>query len=118
MKNKGIHILADLHDCNFDKLNGLSKKRLRGLFSAMVKDNGLTEVGKLFYFFNKISFTMVIALSESHVSLHTWPEDNYVSLDIFVCNYSKNNTPAAKNLYKNIISLFSPKKIKQKIIKR
>ena len=23
--------------------------------------------------------------------LHTWPEDNYVSVDIFVCNYSKNN---------------------------
>ncbi|MBU4512599.1 S-adenosylmethionine decarboxylase [Patescibacteria group bacterium] len=51
-------------------------------------------------------------------ALHTWPEDDYVSLDIFVCNHSKDNNGAAIILYKKIVNLFLPKKVGKKVIKK
>ena len=30
--------------------------------------------------------TGVLMLAESHISIHTWPEDNYAAIDIFVCS--------------------------------
>lgn len=110
--------MADLYGCSFNKISRISKVKLKKLFSAMVKNSGLTEVGNLYYFFGKLSFTMVIAIQESHIALHTWPEENYVSIDIFVCNYSQDNSLAAKKLYQNLIELFSPRKTRRKIIKR
>jgi S-adenosylmethionine decarboxylase len=29
--------------------------------------------------------TGLICLSESHISIHTWPENNYSAIDIFMC---------------------------------
>ena len=29
--------------------------------------------------------TGVVLLAESHMSIHTWPEDSFVAIDIFVC---------------------------------
>ncbi|MBI2667474.1 adenosylmethionine decarboxylase [Candidatus Woesearchaeota archaeon] len=45
-------------------------------------------------------YTSIILLAESHISIHTWPEKNLFSIDIFSCN---------KN--------FDPKKAEQEIIK-
>jgi S-adenosylmethionine/arginine decarboxylase-like enzyme len=50
----------------------------------------------------------VIALAESHISIHTWPEKEYVSLDIFVCNFYEDNSLKAKKIYKNLIDFFKP----------
>lgn len=30
-------------------------------------------------------FTAFIMLAESHVAIHTWPEREYVSLDVYMC---------------------------------
>jgi S-adenosylmethionine decarboxylase len=30
--------------------------------------------------------TGVVLLAESHISIHSWPENNYAAIDIFVCN--------------------------------
>lgn len=30
--------------------------------------------------------TGVVMLAESHISIHTWPENNYAAIDVFVCN--------------------------------
>ncbi|MFA6096110.1 MAG: S-adenosylmethionine decarboxylase [Candidatus Paceibacterota bacterium] len=117
MNNRGIHILADFYECDFDKISRLSKK-IKQLFSSMIKDSGLTEVGSLYHFFDKINFTMITAISESHVAVHTWPEDHYVSAGIFVCNYSKNNEVSASRVYEDLLLLFSSKKAHRRIINR
>ena len=35
--------------------------------------------------------TGVLMLAESHISIHTWPEDNYAAIDIFVCSENSHN---------------------------
>jgi len=32
--------------------------------------------------------TGVLLLAESHISIHTWPENNYAAIDVFVCSDS------------------------------
>lgn len=38
-----------------------------------------------FHKFSPVGVTGVIALAESHISIHTWPELQYAALDIFTC---------------------------------
>ena len=50
----------------------------------------------------------MIVLAESHMSLHTWPEKKYVTLDVYVCSYTQDNREKAKNLFKALEDLFQP----------
>lgn len=60
----------------------------------------------------------IVALSESHISVHTWPELGIVNLDVCVCNYKKDNAPNARRIFGEISTLFLPGKITRKEIKR
>ena len=119
--SKGIHILGDLQECDLSEFV-LHKNNLTFLkeeISEQIKKQGLTELGNFYHFFNKNAVTAVIALAESHISFHTWPEDGVVNLDIFVCNYSKDQSSSAKNIFKYLAkNVFKCKELEQKIIYR
>lgn len=117
-KNIGKHIIADFYKCDFDFLNQINIKFLKRQISLAIKECGLKEIGSFYKKFSKGSFSATISLAESHLTLHSWPEINYISLDIFVCNYKRNNTKNAYCLYKKMVTLFKPEKIKKKIISR
>ena len=69
----------------------------------------LTAVGSLFHSFGEGGgVTGVVVLAESHLSIHTWPEAGYVTLDVYVCNYSTDNRPKAQQLFDDIQAAFSP----------
>ena len=36
--------------------------------------------------------TGVVLLAESHISIHTWPEDGFAAVDIFMCGASQPET--------------------------
>jgi S-adenosylmethionine decarboxylase len=36
--------------------------------------------------------TGVVLLAESHISIHTWPEDGFAAVDIFMCGASRPDT--------------------------
>jgi S-adenosylmethionine decarboxylase len=44
-----------------------------------------TVVGELFHQFDPVGVSGVLLIAESHVSVHTWPEDAFVAVDIFTC---------------------------------
>lgn len=45
--------------------------------------------------------TGVAILAESHISLHTWPERDYIALDIFLCG-ARNAAPALELLKRQL----------------
>ena len=78
----GKHLLLDFYGAkNLTDLNYIK----RALISTADKCKA-TVLGVNFHSFgiNK-GITGVIILAESHISIHTWPEINFVALDVFMC---------------------------------
>lgn len=118
-KVNGIHILWDLYECNFDFfINKKSHISIKKFFETELKKTGFNVVWSMIYTFPNNSFSLNIMLSESHFCIHTWPEINYVSIDLFVCNYTKDNTLLAKKFFDEIILNFCSKNKVINIFKR
>lgn len=50
------------------------------------KDAGATVLSERWHHFGcGFGYTGVVILSESHISVHTWPEKGYAALDVFMC---------------------------------
>jgi S-adenosylmethionine decarboxylase len=69
---------------------------------------GLTVVGDYFHQFPGGGVTGTVVLAESHLAVHTWPESNYVTLDVFVCNMSCDNRAKARQLFDALVLAFLP----------
>lgn len=105
----GLHLIGDLYECATDKQYMLDANALRDHCVALVRESGLTVVGELFHQFpGDGGVTGVVVLAESHLSIHTWPERNYVTIDVYVCNYSCNNRGKAQVLFDSLIQTFRP----------
>ena len=55
----------------------------------------------------------VAVLAESHISVHTWPERNYMAFDIFMCGDTSPELAA-----EFLVKKFNPQRKKIKTIKR
>jgi len=78
----GLHLLIDFWGCrNMQDETGIGEtlRRAAEAAGAMVLDIQLHTFGE------KSGVTGVALLAESHISIHTWPEIDYVALDVFVC---------------------------------
>ena len=105
----GLHIIGDLFECSCEFSIFTDSKLLENTCSSFVHNAGLTEVGKFFHQFDgEGGVTGMIVLAESHMSLHTWPEKKYVTLDVYVCSYTQDNREKAKNLFTALEDLFQP----------
>ena len=112
----GLHILGELYTKNDKNLKSLAKAR--GYISAAIKKFKLTELGSFYYQFDEGGFTGIVSLVESHIAIHTWPEFGYLTLDVYLCNYSKDNTETCKKIFVEISDFFEPQKINKKLFRR
>ena len=92
----GCHLLLELKDCNPELLNDLTYIRQAMLTAA--EDVGATVVGESFHHFSPQGVTGILAIAESHISIHTWPEHCYAAADIFSCGSSFRPREAAIRL--------------------
>jgi S-adenosylmethionine decarboxylase proenzyme len=79
----GTHVLLEVHSAPFAVLNS-SASVLAALYAA-VAAGGLTVVGELVHEFPVQGCSAVLMISESHLSIHTWPERGYAAVDLFTC---------------------------------
>ena len=69
-----LHIISDLKWIDFSKIN-LDKKILQNLISDLLKKYKLSELWNYYHIFSKNNeITCIVALAESHMAIHTWPE--------------------------------------------
>jgi S-adenosylmethionine decarboxylase proenzyme len=114
----GLHILANLYRCAGEPRYLTDRAALRDLCLAAVERAGLTALGELFHQFDGGGATGCIVLAESHVAIHTWPEFATVTLDAFVCNYSRDNTACARGLVDELVTAFRPEDVVRHEVRR
>lgn len=112
----GLHLIAELHDCGCAPRLLQSVDALRELCLSVCSIPGLTPVGQVFHQFGSdtepAGATGAVILAESHLAVHTWPELNAVTLDLYVCNFSRDNSVAARVACNRLIAAFAPKSTK------
>jgi spermidine synthase len=104
----GLHLIGDLTGCRCDPQLLLDGERFKAKCVEMVAASGLTTMDATFHQFEGSGFTGTIVLAESHVAVHTWPERQGLTLDVYVCNYSADNSAKARGLFKAIVDHFKP----------
>ena len=105
----GLHVMGDLYDVQCDADFMVNADRLRAHCLKLVEEAGLTSVGDFFHQFDGCGgVTGMVVLAESHMSVHTWPEKRYVTVDVYVCSYTQDNRPRARELYQALLDSFQP----------
>lgn len=86
-------MLLELRDCNAAKLDDLPYLKETMMTAAV--ETGATIIGEIFHQFAPQGVTGVVAIAESHLCIHTWPEFGYAAVDIFTCGAAFDPTEAA-----------------------
>ena len=88
MKSLGNHVLLELFDCDAGLLN--SKKKVGQILRHSADIAKAHVIGDFFHEFSPHGISGILVISESHFSIHTWPEYSYAAIDLFTCGDSLN----------------------------
>lgn len=102
----GYHYIIELQTTVFDN------ERIIDALKEICQIYNLNILTEFFHPFSNNGFTGIIALIESHISIHTWPEKSYIALDIFVC------TEPLSGLEQHIARLFATDTFTIQLIER
>jgi S-adenosylmethionine decarboxylase len=112
----GTHVIASLTTTNQHSLDTFGD--FKELADQLILRFELQKLGEVYHDFQPKGFTAAICLSESHISVHTWPEFGRISLDIYLSNYQRNNDGTVKALYQAFITFFAATILQEQTIQR
>lgn len=104
MNPRSEHILIDAWGIDFKILDDL--EYIEKVAVKIANETGATIVGKAHYRYLPQGISLVVLVKESHISLHTYPEEGYLAVDIFTCGNTK-----PKRAIPVIKESFNPSKI-------
>jgi S-adenosylmethionine decarboxylase len=110
---QGLHLTADCHQCRCDAALLVDATALLQLCLEAVKTAGLQAVSQLVHAFPAVDgqpsgVTATVLLAESHLCIHTWPELQAVTLDVYVCNFGGDHSAKAHRLMDALLAVFEP----------
>ncbi len=100
----GLHILCELR-CGNDSLLKKSDP-FRTFINLQTSALALSQVGEAYHEFAGGGYTAVICLTESHISIHTWPEFGLATFDVFLSNFKRNNDATTRKLFELVREFF------------
>ncbi|MGB2818278.1 MAG: polyamine aminopropyltransferase [Burkholderiaceae bacterium] len=111
---QGLHLTGDLFECGCSAALLTDLENLSTLCRNATNDAKLTIVDEKWHVFPDWNeqpggITGTILLAESHLAIHTWPERSGVTLDVYVCNFTADNTGKAEQLFDALMMAFRPK---------
>ncbi len=77
----GLHVVAEFWECPINEASFNFKAAITGAARAANAELLLYKEHR----FNPVGCTAFAILGESHISIHTWPEKQYIAVDIFTC---------------------------------
>lgn len=111
MEHLGQHVIIELWGCN-DGINDADLVRTAMLEAVQAANATLLDINV--HTFSPHGVTGVAVLSESHLSVHTWPEYGYMAADIFTCGDTTKPVAAADVLRR----FFEPQEFDVQQLKR
>jgi S-adenosylmethionine decarboxylase proenzyme len=89
--SSGKHLI-----CDFKKITNTmllnNKLHLKLMCKDLCINNNFTILGELDHEFSPQGCSFIFLLSESHLSVHTFPERNYLAFDLYTCKQYQDNT--------------------------
>jgi S-adenosylmethionine decarboxylase len=82
----GKHVTIECYNCDPEVLN--DSARLEQVCIETVRQSGATILSSHFHYYTPQGISGVIIISESHFTIHTWPEHKYAACDFFSCSDS------------------------------
>lgn len=107
----GHHILVSLYGISFIALDDLDA--IQSAFEQAIEACGATVLNRFAHKFQPQGVTVVYALAESHLSIHTFPEKGCCAIDVYTCG----NMNARKGM-DVLIEHFKPIEISMKEVSR
>ena len=83
----GQHVLIELYDCPFAILS--DEVLARHTIEIASRAIGAELLNMMVHRFEPHGLTALGLLSESHISIHTWPEHAFIAIDLFTCGNCK-----------------------------
>jgi len=99
----GKHVYADLVQCNPTLLTDKTYLE-QVLWDAALAANA-TPLSKHTHDFGNGGLSCVIIVTESHISIHTWPEYCYAAVDIFTCDKQTNPEAALNHILDKLCAI-------------
>lgn len=109
-KHAGIHLIAEFWNGKVIE----NEKELKEILIKAVEKANCIPLKIVIHKFKPQGITGVVLLAESHLSLHSWPEYDYIAIDIFTCG--DRAVPEKALDYLNTV--LNPKKVEIQRIKR
>ena len=82
-ETSGRHFILELSGCKAELLTDVTY--IEKVLKEAVLQAKATIINSCFYRFKPTGVSGIILLSESHCSIHTWPEERYAAVDIYTC---------------------------------
>ncbi len=79
----GKHLLLEVYNVDFETIDNL--KSLQDAMIKGIERAKMTILNVFSHNFDPQGCTVVVALAESHVSCHTWPENGCLAVDVYTC---------------------------------
>ena len=83
METLGRHVIAELWGCNQQLLDNVEMTEKVMVDAALDAGADIREV--TFHKFTPQGISGVVVISESHLTIHTFPEHGYASVDVYTC---------------------------------
>lgn len=116
-ESSGKHMICDFKEIkNIDLLNNINE--LNNLLKDICQKYDFQILNEVQHKFEPIGCSILFLLSESHISIHTFPERNHMSFDMYTCR-QYNNDNDYDNIFNYLINkLNASRESKQLIINR
>ncbi len=102
MDTLGVHYIAEMWKVDYNKLDNI--KEIENQMKEAVKVAKGNALNVFSHKFSPHGVSCVITISESHLSIHTFPEVGYCAVDIYTCGKTH-----ADRAIKHLIKHFEPK---------
>ena len=101
MSALGKHTIAEFYDCDYEIIKNTTLVEKIMLKAVEISD--ATIIKTMFHTFSPYGVSGIVVVSESHFSIHTWPEYKYCAVDIFTCGDTVKSQKALEYLKKNLV---------------